>query len=156
MEERLRAVLKWCEENRERLKGTHNWSYQSSRKTREVYNRYHRKYRKENIKNILNDRMRHSINYTLRRSNIKRQGKNWRSFVSYTIEELENRLKKTIPKGYTWNDFLEGKLDIDHIRPIILFNFNSPEDKEFQECWALNNLRLLTVNDNRSRKFNVK
>ena len=36
----------------------------------------------------------------------------------------------------------DGK-ELDHIKPIILFNFNSPEDKEFQECWALNNLRPL-------------
>lgn len=153
MNERLETAFKWCEDNKERLKGTRNWSYQSNERNREVYNRYHKKYRSESTKNILNDRMRHSINYTLRRSNIKRQGKNWKSFVSFTVEELENRLKQTIPEGYTWNDFLEGELDIDHIKPIVLFNFNSPEDKEFQECWELNNLRLLTIHHNRGRKI---
>ena len=32
---------------------------------------------------------------------------------------------------------------IDHIRPDSSFDYKSVEDKEFQKCWALGNLRPL-------------
>ena len=78
MNKRLEATLKWCEEHKDK------WGFKTYNSyNRENYNKYHKKYRKKNTKNILNDRMQHSINYTLRRSNIKRQGKNWKSFLSW-------------------------------------------------------------------------
>ena len=155
MNERLEISLKWCKDNVERLKTKPKWNYQSNKKTRFNYNKYHREYRSKNIKNMLDNRIKCLINYSLRRSNIKREGKSWRKLLDYSAEELINRLNDTIPEGYTWNDFLEGKLDIDHIKPVMLFNFNSPNDNEFKKCWSLNNLRLLSVSDNRSRRFNL-
>ena len=32
---------------------------------------------------------------------------------------------------------------IDHIKPKTLFNYSSPEDKEFIKCWSLSNLQPL-------------
>jgi len=40
---------------------------------------------------------------------------------------------------------------IDHIRPISAFSFTVPEDPEFKECWALNNLQPLWAFDNLSK-----
>lgn len=151
MNERLEAALKWCEENKERLKTAPKWSYQSNKKNREAFNKRQREYRKR-PKNIVSDRLRHSINYSLRRMNIPRDGKSLKEMVNYSIKELTKRLEETIPKGYNWNDFLNGKLDIDHIKPINSFDYNNYTDKGFKDCWKLDNLRLLTVYDNRSRK----
>jgi 5-methylcytosine-specific restriction endonuclease McrA len=53
-----------------------------------------------------------------------------------------------MPLGYTWQDFLSGKLHIDHIIPIAAFNFRSPGDADFKHCWALKNLRLLPAKEN--------
>lgn len=39
----------------------------------------------------------------------------------------------------------------DHARPIASFNFNSPDDKEFKDCWALSNLRPLEAKENMSK-----
>ena len=88
----------------------------------------------------------------MRRKGIEKKNKCWQ-LLGYSVKELMDRLNKTMPVGYNWQDFLKGKLDIDHIRPIKLFNYNSQKDPEFKKCWALSNLRLLTIYDNRSRKF---
>jgi len=85
--------------------------------------------------------------------NIPRNGESLKEMVNYSIEDLTKRLKETIPNGYTWQDFLDGKLDIDHIKPIKSFNYSNIKDKSFKDCWSLDNLRLLTVNDNRSKRL---
>ena len=149
--ERLQSAFKWCEDNKERVKAKH---YASNAGRREKANKYHKEYRNKSIKNILTDRIRHLINYSLRRKGIKEHGKCW-VLLGFTVKQLKESLTKTMPKGYTWQDFLDGKLDIDHIKPVKKFNYNNTEDKEFKECWNINNLRLLTVYDNRSQRFNL-
>ena len=47
-----------------------------------------------------------------------KEGRHWEGLVGYTLKDLIRRLKKTVPSGYTWQDFLEGKLHVDHIIPI--------------------------------------
>ena len=80
-------------------------------------------------------------------------GRKWETLVGYTLDDLIKRLKKTMPEGYTWQDFLTGKLHIDHIIPISAFNFTRPEHNDFKRCWALSNLRLLPAKEN-LRKHN--
>lgn len=80
-----------------------------------------------------------------------KSGRSWRKLVPYTLDELIVRLKKTMPKGYSWQDFLDGKLHIDHIIPVSAFNYESADDADFHRCWALNNLRLLPASENCSK-----
>jgi 5-methylcytosine-specific restriction endonuclease McrA len=80
-----------------------------------------------------------------------KNGKHWEDLVGYTLEELINHLKKTMPEGYTWQDYLEHKLHIDHIVPISAFNFNKPKHIDFKNCWSLDNLRLLPMKENLSK-----
>ena len=54
-----------------------------------------------------------------------------------------------MPKGYAWQDYISGILEIDHIIPISAFNFTKPEHIDFKRCWALSNLRLLLKEENR-------
>jgi hypothetical protein len=86
--------------------------------------------------------------------NVKK-GRAWRGnktfkMLGFSVEELIYRLKSTIPAGYTWQDFIEGKLHIDHEIPHASFNYGSPDDAEFKTCWSLNNLRLL------QKELNIK
>jgi len=149
--ERLKPALGWCEDNKERI---NEKPYEWYAKNKGRINKYQKEYRNKSIKNLLTARMRSLINNSARHLN-----KNIITeriplkCLNYNIFDLIKRLKKTMPEGYTWQDFLEGKLDIDHIKPAILFNYKSIKDKEFQECWGLNNLRLLTVYENRSRRL---
>ena len=74
--------------------------------------------------------------------------RNWENLVDYTLDNLIKHLKKTMPEGYTWDDYLNGKLHIDHKIPISVFNFDKPEHIDFKRCWGLKNLRLLSAKEN--------
>ena len=117
-----------------------------------------RKYGKSLKKYIINkcnaysrERLNHKIrNAVLRGIKHKgtKAGRRWQSLVGYTLNDLMKRIKKTMPKEYTWQDFLDGKLHIDHIIPLSAFNFDKPEHTDFKRCWTLSNLRLLPAKEN--------
>ena len=105
-----------------------------------------RERQKKDLKYRLNHRIRNLITCHMKKS--QKKGRHWEDLVGYTVTQLKKRLQKTIPQGYIWQDFLEGKLHIDHIIPISAFNFTEPEHTDFKRCWSLNNLRLLPAKEN--------
>jgi hypothetical protein len=48
----------------------------------------------------------------------------------------------------TWDNYGVFGWHIDHVRPKASFNFTSPDDEEFKQCWALENLQPLWWKDN--------
>lgn len=104
------------------------------------------KRRKNSLKWQLNHRITMGILKSLK--NRVKNGRTWQSLVGYNVEQLKNRLYSTMPKGYTWRDFMIGKLHIDHIIPVSFFYFEKPEDINFRKCWTLSNLRFLTALEN--------
>jgi hypothetical protein len=83
------------------------------------------------------------------RSRVKnRWGKRAVMWLPFTIEQLEKRLRSTMPAGYTWQDFMSGALHIDHVLPVDAFEYERPTDPGFIACWALSNLQLLPAADN--------
>ncbi len=105
---------------------------------------------KESVK--INNRMSTRIRQSLKGFKNRRS---WESLVPYTIEELESHLRKTIPLGYDWSDFLIAKLEIDHIYPVSRFDIKTAHDEEFKKCWALSNLQLLPAFENNSKNNKV-
>ena len=93
--------------------------------------------------------MRRAILHSLKDN---KKGRKWETLVGYSLEALINRLLQTMPKGYTWQDYLEGRLHIDHRIPISAHNFAKPGQPDFKRCWALSNLRLLPVKENLIKK----
>lgn len=97
--------------------------------------------------------MRTQLNTMFRRyalgANVR--GKHWEDLLGYTGAQAIDRLRETIPPGYTWEDFLSGQLHIDHIFPIASFEIASIEDENFRRCWALDNLQLLPELENKSK-----
>ncbi|GAH02002.1 unnamed protein product, partial [marine sediment metagenome] len=77
-----------------------------------------------------------------------KKGMHWESLVGYTVDDLKKHLESTMPKGYTWNDYLIGKLHIDHRIPISIFNITKIKSKGFKAAWSLNNLQLLPASEN--------
>ncbi len=64
-------------------------------------------------------------------------GRRWETLVGYTLDDLIKQLKKTLPKGYIWADYLDGtKLHLDHIIPRVVFNYTKPEHTDFKKCWS--------------------
>jgi hypothetical protein len=72
----------------------------------------------------------------------------WLSSVGFSLAELEKRLNETMPEGYTWDDFLSGRLHIDHTTPRSAFNYETENDLDFARCWSLSNLQLLPAAEN--------
>jgi hypothetical protein len=104
---------------------------------------------KTNIKFKIKSNMSARIRFALKDN---KAGRHWENLVGYTLNDLIKRLKKTLPKGYVWNDYVHGSdLHIDHIIPISAFNFTKPEHTDFQRCWALKNLQLLPALKNMSK-----
>lgn len=133
---------KYRQNNKEIINIKMKQSYYKYRKGR---NKYIRNKYKTDPKYNLNEKISLLIRLSLKGN---KNGKRWESIVGYNLNDLIKHLKKTMPEGYSWQDYLEGKLHIDHIIPISVYNFNKPEHADFKRCWALNNLRLLPAKEN--------
>ena len=159
---------RWKINNPEKVKENKRRYYADNPEKNKRYNIKHKKekrqydevYRKNNRESIrkkdrrlyntnlnfnINNKMSSAIRKSLRRN---KAGYHWESLIGYSVNELIKHLKKTIPKGYTWQDFLEGKLHIDHKIPKSVFHFAKPEHLDFKKCWSLENLRLLPAKEN--------
>lgn len=77
-----------------------------------------------------------------------KNGKKWQSIVGFSVIELRQRLESLFQPGMTWDNYGWRGWHIDHIRPVSSFNFESTDDPEFKECWALTNLQPLWAADN--------
>lgn len=155
-------------------KANHRW-YESNREKRiEYFKRYYRankprvrlanqRWVKDNwqaVKNRCNAYRRarlqkdpaYRLNHAFR-SNVwssiksRKGGRSWETLVGYTLEELMAHLESQFKKGMSWANY--GRAwHVDHRRPIASFTFNSPDDPEFTECWALHNLQPMWAKAN--------
>lgn len=107
--------------------------------------------RRSTLKGRLTINIRSAVNRCLKDS------KNGHTFeiLGYSVVQLKKRLTKTMPQGYCWEDYLAGKLHIDHKAPVSAYNFKLAEDIDFRRCWALKNLQLLPASDNMSKNNRI-
>ncbi len=145
-----RAALLWQRENSKRFKAVRD-KYNKTKEGRTRKRRYRIKYR-STLKGYLSHNISKGIGRSLKGN---KASQHWEDIVGYTLEQLKRRLKRTMPDGYTWQDYLNGELHIDHKVPIAVFNFDKPEDIDFNRCWALKNLQLLPAKENMSKKDNL-
>ena len=140
---------KWAKENRECLREKHTeWREDNKEHVNKYKRDYERKRRAEDPKYRLGVRTRTAVWQLLKERGIKKTNKTF-ELLGYTIEELMNHLEKQFVNGMTWDNY--GEWHVDHIRPMSSFNFTSPEDPEFKECWRLENLQPLWWPDNLSK-----
>jgi hypothetical protein len=144
--ERLREYQKAYNKKNKAKSDMRNKIYYQINK--DYYNEYYSKKYHSDKKFSLTKRL-----YSLIRQSIlkNKSGWIWEKYVGYTLKDLVTHLKTTLPIGYTWNDYLNGKLELDHIMPVSAFDYESPNDYEFQECWRLENLRLVTPKENHEK-----
>lgn len=113
------------------------------------HRKYDREYsaeRRKNPKHRLNGTISMAINKCL---NGGKGGHHWEELVGYTLANLTTHIEQQFTKGMSWENY--GDWHIDHIRPIADFNFESPDDPEFKECWSLWNLQPLWAKENWSK-----
>jgi hypothetical protein len=73
----------------------------------------------------------------------------WDEILGYKLIDLKKHLDNQFTEGMTWDNY--GEWHVDHIKPKSWFNYKSIKDKEFKECWGLNNLQPLWAKDNISK-----
>lgn len=151
--------------NSEKIKKLSNEYYHNNKgrikKDRKVYHKEYSSREEVKIRRRENERIRYHndirfrVSSKFRRSILHslkdhKEGKRWEILVGFTITDLVNHLTIMIDKvpNMNWQDFLDGELQLDHIRPISSFNYTSYTDSDFKNCWKLTNLQLLLAKDN--------
>lgn len=139
---------RWRIGNRERCKLTlQRWQDQNRERYRKCLREWHKARRDSDIKFRLNSVIGTAINKALRGNKLK---KKWEQLVGYSLKDLMKHLEGLFMPEMNWGNY-GIYWEIDHIKPKRLFQFNSPEDLEFQQCWGLANLRPLEKSINRGR-----
>ena len=164
------SVRQWREKNREEMSESGKKYYRNNiEKVKERQRKYrinNRDIRRKNwkkryendLKFNINSKVKKRIKESLKKTKYirnRKDGRQWEAIVGYTVNALIKRLKKTMPEGYAWKDFLNGGLHIDHIIPKSVYNFDRVENPDFKRCWALSNLRLLPAKENMIKKDRI-
>ena len=161
-EDNIEHILEYNKANEERIKEcSRQHRIKNKEKIKKWYESYYFKHKDEIIKRHnkwsakkyktdlrfnLNCKMRTRVRESV---NGSKNGRRWESLVGYTCNALIEHLKKTMPKGYYWKDYMDATLEIDHIIPISAHNYTKSTHVGFKRCWALKNLRLLPARENK-------
>lgn len=71
-------------------------------------------------------------------------------YLGYTWADLRAHLEAQFTPAMCWENW--GDVwELDHIKPLSSFRYESLEDPLFRECWALSNLRPLPREENASK-----
>lgn len=134
-------------QNQERLKQDAKEYAETNKEKIKVYKRHHQRKRASTLKGKLNARMSARLRAALLKG---KQGKHWGDLVGYNVNDLIKHLKKKLPAGVTWENVKANpeNYQIDHIIPVAVFNYQTTEDIDFQKCWALSNLQILSKQEN--------
>jgi len=155
---------KWYQENKEHKKEySRKWREENPEYSKEYreehkkqYNEYQQERRKNNQKYRLNNNISRAIRHSL---NNGKSGRHWEDLVDYTLDDLKEHLEDQFENWMNWDNHGTANKDkktwqIDHIKPVNSFDFNLPNNEEFKQCWALENLQPLEAIENLSKKNN--
>lgn len=105
---------------------------------------------RDRIRATVRGKIDHRMEVMVRKSlGVVKNGRKWTELLGYTPSDLRDHLRSKFTEGMTWEAFCRGEIEIDHIRPKTWFEYSSPTDSAFLECWALSNLRPLWSRDNK-------
>lgn len=134
------TIKKWQLKNKEKIQKLQNlWINKNRKRVNYLANIRIKKYRILNLNYRINQNIGIDIWHALKQN---KNGKKWQTLVGYSVEDLKNHLEKSFDDNMKWNNY-GSYWSIDHIKPRSLFNFKNHTDKEFKECWALENLQPL-------------
>jgi len=101
----------------------------------------------------LNVNISKAISQTLKNGKL---GQHWEDLVGYTVVQLKKHLERQFTDGMSWDNYGKGGWEVDHRIPKVAFNFETPFDLDFRQCWALRNLQPLWISENRSKGSSLK
>lgn len=141
----LQQCKKYYQKNRERVRWRHKKYNQKNKEGILWYKKKWQKYRREtNPKYRLDENMGTAIWTSLKN---KKAEQRWETLVGYTLKELIEHLEKQFDSKMKWGNYGSYWV-IDHVKPRSLFDYTSPDDLEFKQCWALENLQPLEKIEN--------
>lgn len=79
---------------------------------------------------------------------IRKNRISWKAMLPYTLGELKTHIESQFKDGMSWDNYSRTGWHIDHIIPRSWWKYNSSNDIEFKQCWALANLQPLWAKDN--------
>jgi hypothetical protein len=139
----------WSKENRIKIREYHaNWRDDNREKVNEKTRLWYLNRRRTDPEFRLKCNTRTAVYTCLKEANVAKYRSTF-ELLGYTIEELMIHLEKQFVDGMTWDNY--GEWHVDHKKPMTLFEFTSTDDKEFKECWSLDNLQPLWEKDNLSK-----
>lgn len=127
----------WRKENRDR-ELQKSREYKSRKEYRQKINRERNEKYKNDIQYNLNARVRTALNQCLKGKN----GQKSEKLLGYSRKTLLIHLETTMKDKMSWDNYLSGKIHVDHVVPITAFEINSFVSETFKLCWDLKNLRL--------------
>lgn len=125
------------------------------RYARESYRR-----RADQIQTRAKERKRNNVSAALRarvssyvRQNVGKTnlGTTWTKLLPYSSDQLKAHLQSLFCEGMSWELFMAGEIEIDHVIPVSYFNPSCPKSENFRMCWSLRNLQPLWRSDNRAK-----
>lgn len=145
---RKQHIRKWSKQYNERedVKQRLKIYYQNPEVQQRIYNREKEKLNKPNY------RLEHNVLTLLGgclAGRIK-QSPSLEERCGYTAEQLRQHIKSQFTSEMNWDNY-GTYWELDHIVPRFKFHYESYDDEQFKQCWALENLRPLTVKENRER-----
>lgn len=142
--DRQKAVSKvWYESNREQREITKKaWNAANKDRTNELARK-----RRENPQYRLSAAISRGVYGWLRGA---KAGRNTEKILGYSMADLRIHLERQFLAGMSWENY-GCAWHVDHILPIASFTFQSVDDAEFKQCWAITNLRPLWAKANISK-----
>ncbi|MDP2926916.1 MAG: hypothetical protein Q8N65_02140 [bacterium] len=148
----LQQCKKYYQRNKIRLQRCHRKYNRENKKKLLRYKGAWGKYqRKTNPKYRLDENMGSAISRCLKD---KKAGQTWKTLVNYTLTELIRYLEKRFDAKMNWDNYGSYWV-VDHIKPKSSFNYISPSDSAFKECWGLKNLQPLEKIKNMKKHDNL-
>lgn len=98
-------------------------------------------------KNKLNKSMSSWLRTVLKENKAERH---WEDLVPYNLQQVKEHLESQFTPEMNWDNY-GTYWEIDHIIPQNLFHIETENDRDFQICWSLANLRPLEKTLNRQR-----
>lgn len=159
IDKRRQQFSEWYAKNKDKRK---EYRKQYQEKNKQIINAKRRIKSKERMRRDPQFKLRSYLSNAINRQLAKNYGsKNGLSCIDklpYTLEKLKEYLECHFESWMTWsnrgkynsklwndNDPSTWTWQIDHIVPHSIFKYSSTNDKEFQDCWALNNLRPVSA-----------
>lgn len=140
------AYQKRAAEDRDKIRETARASYARSAPRKLAQQKIKRR---TNPAFAIHMRISSSVRNSLGRS---RLGTSWIKFLDFSAADLHIHLERRFTEGMTWERFMAGEIEIDHIIPMSFFRPSAVDSVEFRMCWNLKNLQPLWRLDNRLKR----